>query len=81
METLQPKTFQHPLDEQELLERIMARWRARLLLHGPDSDLGREARRQLFKLESRRNNLKWRGTPLNQKKRQQSSGGSAQHPA
>ncbi len=34
-----------------------------------------------FKLESRRNNLKWTGTPLNQKKRQQSSGGTAQHPA
>ena len=42
------------MSEIELHDRVIARWRARLLQHGPESDLGREARRQLIKLEAER---------------------------
>ena len=42
------------MSELELHDRVIARWRARLLQHGPESDLGREARRQLIKLEAER---------------------------
>ena len=42
------------MSELELHDRVIARWRARLLLHGPESDLGREAHRQLIKLEAER---------------------------
>ena len=52
------KKAPEPHEERELLERVMARWRARLLQHGPQSDLGREARRQLIKLEAKRDALK-----------------------
>ena len=43
-----------PMSELELHDRVIARWRARLLQHGPESDIGREARRQLVKLEAER---------------------------
>ena len=42
------------MSELELHDRVIARWRARLLQHGPESDLGRVARRQLIKLEAER---------------------------
>ena len=42
------------MSELELHDRVIARWQARLLQHGPESDLGREASRQLIKLEAER---------------------------
>ena len=42
------------MSELELHDRVIARWRSRLLLHGPESDLGREARGQSIKLEAER---------------------------
>ena len=42
------------MSELELHDRVIARWRARVLQHGLESDLSREARRQLIKLEAER---------------------------
>ena len=42
------------MSELELHDRVIARWRARLLQHGPESDLGREARRELVKMAAER---------------------------
>jgi hypothetical protein len=51
------------MSELELHDRVIARWRARLLQHGPESDLGREARRQLIKLEAERIRMVGRQQP------------------
>ena len=42
------------MSDLELHDRVIARWRARLLEHGPESDLGQEAERQIVKLEAER---------------------------
>ena len=38
----------------EVTEQVIERWRARLLMHGPTSDLGRMARHQLRLWEDRK---------------------------
>ena len=42
------------LSESELTEQVVERWKARLLMHGPTSDLGRMARHQLRLWEDRK---------------------------
>ena len=37
-----------------VINKVMDRWRVRLLTHGAASDLGMEAKRQLIKLEARK---------------------------
>ena len=38
----------------QVIDKMMDRWRLRLLTHGAASELGQEARRQLIKLEARK---------------------------
>ena len=41
------------LTESEITEAVVERWKARLLMHGPTSELGRMARHQLRLWEDR----------------------------
>ena len=43
------------------IDRMMDRWRLRLLTHGAASELGMEATRQLSKLEARKEHLNAQG--------------------
>ena len=38
----------------QVIDKVMDRWRLRLLTHGATSELGQEATRQLIKLEARK---------------------------
>ena len=38
----------------QVIDKVMDRWRLRLLTHGAASELGMEATRQLIKLEARK---------------------------
>ena len=42
------------LTESEITEAVIERWKARLLMHGPASELGRMARHQLRLWEDRK---------------------------
>jgi hypothetical protein len=44
-----------------VINKVMDRWRVRLLTHGAASDLGMEAKRQLIKLEARKELLSSKG--------------------
>ena len=44
-----------------VINKVMDRWRVRLLTHGAASDLGMEAKRQLIKLEARKELLSAKG--------------------
>ena len=44
-----------------VINKVMDRWRVRLLTHGAVSDLGMEAKRQLIKLEARKELLSSKG--------------------
>ena len=44
-----------------VINMVMDRWRVRLLTHGAASDLGMEAKRQLIKLEARKELLSSKG--------------------
>ena len=44
-----------------VINKVMDRWRVRLLTHGAASDLGMEAKRQLIKLEARKESLSSKG--------------------
>ena len=44
-----------------VINKVMDRWRVRLLPHGAASDLGMEAKRQLIKLEARKELLSSKG--------------------
>ncbi|CAK28675.1 Hypothetical protein SynRCC307_1772 [Synechococcus sp. RCC307] len=41
----------------QVIDKMMDRWRLRLLTHGASSELGMEATRQLSKLEARKEHL------------------------
>ena len=41
----------------QVIDKMMDRWRLRLLVHGSASELGMEATRQLIKLEARKESL------------------------
>ena len=41
----------------QVIDKMMNRWRLRLLAHGSASELGMEATRQLIKLEARKESL------------------------
>ena len=41
----------------QVIDKMMDRWRLRLLTHGAASELGMEATRQLSKLEARKEHL------------------------
>ena len=41
----------------QVIDKMMDRWRGRLLAHGATSQLGMEASRQLVKLEARKEHL------------------------
>ena len=45
----------------QVIDKMMDRWRLRLLTHGPASELGMEATRQLSKLEARKEHLNAQG--------------------
>ena len=45
----------------QVINKVMDRWRVRLLTHGAASDLGMEAKRQLIKLEARKELLSSKG--------------------
>ena len=45
----------------QVINKVMDRWRVRLLTHGAASDLGMEAKRQLIKLEARKGLLSSKG--------------------
>ena len=42
------------LTESEVTEQVIERWKARLVMHGPASELGRMARHQLRLWEDRK---------------------------
>ena len=55
-----PKKAKPSIDIQ-VIDKMMARWRVRLLTHGATSELGIEASRQLIKLEARKELLNAKG--------------------
>ena len=54
---MEPPTKKSITESAEVTEQVIERWKARLVLHGPASELGRMARHQLRLWEDRKTNL------------------------
>ena len=56
---MEPPTKKSITESAEVTEQVIERWKARLVLHGPASELGRMARHQLRLWEDRKTKMAW----------------------